>query len=286
MVRLAPAEAMRPPAPLQYRAGWLDRVLGLRLLSARRRITLRGITGRPIRAALTVLGVALAVPVILVSRFWNDALDYMMDVQFEAVDRGDVTVTFTDPVSAAAQWEIARMPGVLLTEGFRGVPVRLRRRAPLLPHGDPRPAARTARCAGRWTATLRPIPLPPDGVLLSQRLAERLHVRPGGHIRLEVLEGERPVRDVPIAGLADDMIGLNVYMRLGALNRLMREGDTISGVGPAHRRPPRRRAVPRPESRAPRWKPSRSRPWPCSFSAPPRWCSCWSWPASSPCSPP
>ncbi len=229
VVRLAPAEAMRPPAPMQYRSGWLDRVAGLRWLSARRRITLRGITGRPTRAMLTVLGVALAVPIILVSRFWNDALNYMMDVQFEAVDRGDVTVTFTNPVSGAAQGEIARMPGVLLTEGFRGVPVRLRAghrsyRTAIL--GLPRDGV-LRRPLDR---ALRPIPLPPDGVLLSQRLAERLHVRPGGHIRLEVLEGERPVRDVPIAGLADDMIGLNVYMRLGALNRLMREGDTISGV--------------------------------------------------------
>jgi len=229
VVRLAPAEAMRPPAPLQYRAGWLDRMLGLRFLSARRRITLRGITGRPLRAALTVLGVSLAVPVILVSRFWNDALDYMMDVQFAAVDRGDIMVTFTGPVSTTAQWEIARLPGVLLTEGFRAVPVRL-----VAAHRSYRTAIsglpQHAELRRPLDRNLRPIPLPPDGVLLSQRLAERLHVRPGEHIRLEVLEGERPQREVRIAGLADDMIGLNAYMRLDALNRLMREGDIINAV--------------------------------------------------------
>jgi putative ABC transport system permease protein len=229
VVRLAPAEAMRPPAPLQYRAGRLDRALGQHLLSARHRITLRGITGRPLRAALTVLGVALALPVIMVSRFWNDALDHMMDVQFAATDRGDVTVTFTGPVSATAQGEIARLPGVLLTEGFRAVPVRLvaahrSYRTALL--GLP-PRTELRRPLDR---NLRPIPLPPEGMLLSRRLAERLHVRPGEQIRLEILEGERPQREVPITGLADDMIGLNAYMRLDALNRLMREGDTISAV--------------------------------------------------------
>ena len=229
MVRLAPAEAMRPPAPRQYRAAWLDRMLGLRFLSARRRLTLRGITGRPLRAALTVLGVSLAVPVILVSRFWNDALDYMMDVQFAATDRGDIMVTFTGPVSATAQREIVRLPGVLLTEGFRGVPVRL-----VAGHRSYRTAIlglpRDSELRRPLDRNLCPIALPPEGVLLSQRLAERLHVRPGEHIRLEVLEGERPQREVLIAGLADDMIGLNVYMRLDALNRLMREGDTISAV--------------------------------------------------------
>ncbi|MDE2332985.1 MAG: ABC transporter permease [Rhodospirillales bacterium] len=229
VVRLAPAEAMRPPAPQQYRAGWLDRALGRRLLSARWRITLRGITGRKLRAVLTVLGVALAVPVIMVSRFWNDALDYMMDVQFAAMDRGDVTVTFTGPVAASAGREIARLPGVLLTEGFRAVPVRL-----VVAHRSYRTAIlglpADAALRRPLDRHLRPIALPAAGVLLSQRLAERLHVRPGALIRLELLEGERPQRSVTVAGLADDMIGLNAYMRLDALNRLMREGDTISAV--------------------------------------------------------
>ena len=47
---------------------------------------------------------------------------------------------------------------------------------------------------------------------------------------VEVLEGTRPVRDVPVAGLVGEFFGVNAYMDLHALNRLLGEGDVISGA--------------------------------------------------------
>jgi putative ABC transport system permease protein len=52
----------------------------------------------------------------------------------------------------------------------------------------------------------------------------------GDRVILEVLEGPRPVREVEISGLVDDFLGTSAYMNLGALNRLMREGETVSGA--------------------------------------------------------
>ena len=60
------------------------------------------------------------------SLFWQDALDEMINVQFSAVDRSDVTVSFTNPVPGSAVREIARLPGVLQVEAYRAVPVELR----------------------------------------------------------------------------------------------------------------------------------------------------------------
>ena len=84
VVRLAPAEAMRPPAPVTYRRGFLDRIGWVARLSAQRRMILRGITGRPFRAALTSLAIALSVAIVMISFFWQDAIDYMIAVQFAA----------------------------------------------------------------------------------------------------------------------------------------------------------------------------------------------------------
>jgi putative ABC transport system permease protein len=44
------------------------------------------------------------------------------------------------------------------------------------------------------------------------------------------MEGTRPVRDVPVAGLVGEFFGVNAYMDLHALNRLLGEGDVISGA--------------------------------------------------------
>jgi putative ABC transport system permease protein len=72
--------------------------------------------------------------------------------------------------------------------------------------------------------------LPVDGLVLSDKLAELLHARVGDPVIVEVMEGERPVRETVVAGLVYDYTGTAAYMRLDALNRLMREGDTISGA--------------------------------------------------------
>ena len=36
--------------------------------------------------------------------------------------------------------------------------------------------------------------------------------------------------DVPVAALVDDSMGLQAYMEIGALHRLLREGGTVSGA--------------------------------------------------------
>jgi putative ABC transport system permease protein len=77
---------------------------------------------------------------------------------------------------------------------------------------------------------LRAVDLPPDGLVLNTKLAEILATRPGDIVTVEVLEGARPVRQVPVVALADEPVGLGAYMDVSALHRLMREGDTISGA--------------------------------------------------------
>lgn len=229
VLRLTPAEAMRPPAPLTYRHNPLDRIGWVRRLPARSQMMLRNITGRPLRAAFTTLGVALAVPIIVVSQFWDDALTYMIDVQFPRSERAHATVVFTRPVAMRAAREIAGLPNVLAIEAMRAVPVQLRvghhtYRTAISGLPEP-PVLRRP-----LDTELRPIPLPPEGLLLSRRLAERLGARPGDLVGVEVLEGKRPQASVWLAGVVDDLIGMAAYMDIHALNRLMREGDAISAV--------------------------------------------------------
>jgi putative ABC transport system permease protein len=74
------------------------------------------------------------------------------------------------------------------------------------------------------------VPLPPDGVVLSEKLAELLEVKIGDAVTVEVLEGERPVRSVVVAGLVDDFSGTTAYMDIRAVRRMMREGDVLTGA--------------------------------------------------------
>jgi len=77
---------------------------------------------------------------------------------------------------------------------------------------------------------LLPLALPDDGLLLNELLARKLGVKAGDSVRVEVLEGARPVREVRVAALSQQYMGMGVYLRQAALNRLLREGPAISSA--------------------------------------------------------
>jgi putative ABC transport system permease protein len=229
VVSLPPAQAMRPPTPRAYRASLTQRLGLARLLSSRAMMIVRGITGRPLRSAMTIVGTAASLPIIVLGLFWWDALDYMVQIQFNAAERADAIVGFSDPVSLRALHELQRLPGVEYVEGLRSVPVRLRsgqhsyRTAIIGVAGD-------ARLRRLLDTHNRPLSVPPGGILLTDRLADRLEVRPGGGLAVEVLEGQRGRRYLIVAGLVNDLIGLSAYMDIDALNRLAGEGESISAA--------------------------------------------------------
>ena len=199
-------------------------------MPARRQMVLRRLTDRPVRTMLTVAGIALAAPIIVMSLFWQDALDEMIDVQFAAVERADLIVSFTNPLPGRAVTEMAKLPGVLLAEAYRAVPVQLRA------------GTRTYRTAITGLpaepvlhrlvgADLRVCAPAADGLILSRRLADRLALHPGDHVAVEVLEGKRPRVDMTVVGLLDELLGLGAYTDISTVNRLMGEADAVSSVG-------------------------------------------------------
>jgi len=227
-VALPPAEAMRPEAPARFRAGFLERTGLLAVTSPAGRILLRNLARRPGRLALSVLSIALAVTVLVVGRYFLDAIDLVMDVHFWTVEREQATVLFTEPLAARVRHDLLRVPGVLRVEPFRAAPVRLRfgpRRERTVLFGLT-PGAELRRIVGPGR---QEIPPPPEGVVLTDFLARTLGARTGDVVTLEVLEGSRTVRESPIVAQVDELLGTYAYMELGALRRLLGE-EALSGA--------------------------------------------------------
>ncbi|MFQ5465297.1 MAG: FtsX-like permease family protein [Thermodesulfobacteriota bacterium] len=226
---LPPAEAMRPEPPAVYRESALER-LGLgRLLSQPGRMILRHIARRPVKSALSTLGIGFAVAVMMAGTFFGDAVDFMVDVQFNLSGREDLTVTFSEPASARARLELTSIPGVWYGEPFRTVPARLRfeHRSYRTSVQGVEPGADLHRLLD---ADLRPIEVPRAGIVLTDYLGGLLGVEPGDRLTVEVLEGSRPTKEVPVAALVSQYVGVGGFMERRALNRLMDEGAAISGV--------------------------------------------------------
>lgn len=228
-MRLPPAEAMRPEPPADFKPSLLERIGVTDLAGPSMRMALRNIERRPWQAAFTALGLALAVGIPVVPGAMRDGIYFLLDFQWTLAQRQDVTVTLIEPGSASAFNDIRHLPGVIHAEAFRSVPAQLR-----FGHRSHRLAVTGIPAGTLLNRALdehgNPLPVPPDGLLVSQKLAEMLGAKPGDSLVMEVQEGRRPKREVPVHGLITDYAGLSAYMDIGALRRLMQEGPTVSGA--------------------------------------------------------
>lgn len=226
---LAPAEAMQAEPPATFRRTLVERLGIGRLLSPSGRMILRNVARRPVRAVLSVIGVAFAVAILVVGMFTEDAVRMLVDIQFRTAQNEDATVLFTATQPARAQAEIEHMPGVLRVEPFRAVPVNLRsgHRSRNVALMGTLPGAELRRLVDR---RMQVISLPREGLVLTAELASLLGVAVGDTVTVEVLEGRRLVREVPVVLLIDELLGVSGYMDLRALNRLLEEDRTLSGA--------------------------------------------------------
>jgi putative ABC transport system permease protein len=222
-----PAVAMQPAPPGNYRVSIVERT-GVRM-SQPARMIVRSLSRRPLKAALSILGVALACGILVMGGFWSDAFDYLVYAQFKQAQRDDLTVTYIEPASRRSLYSLLGLPGVWYAEPYRAVPARLR-----FGHRTYRTSVQGLEPEGALRRLLdrdlNRVPLPPGGVVITDYLAGVLGVQPGDMLTVETLEGNRAVRQVPVAGLVKEYVGLSAYMDREALNRMMREGDAVSGA--------------------------------------------------------
>lgn len=228
-VRLPPAEAMRPEPPASYKPTLLERIGLGALVPNVARMILRQLERHPIKTSFSLMAIAMSVAIVVVGNFMRNSIDRVIATNFYEVQRFDLSLAMVEPVSTDAIFELSSLPGVFEVEPRRTTAARLRsrnhsRRVGIM--GLPSDS-RLWQLVDREGKKTR---LPSDGLVLSRKLADILHVKVGESIRVEVLQEKRPVVEVPIVALLDDISGLNAFMDIEALNRIMGDGPRASGA--------------------------------------------------------
>jgi len=227
--QLPPAEAMRPPAPPLFRRTALSRLRFVQRLDQPTRILLRQVIRWPGRSFITAAGIAMSVAVLVTSMQWLDAINHMVTVYFLEAQAQDVSVGFAEPRSSEIERDLGRLPGVQTTEPMRSVAAKMR-------NGwrEQREALQGLPARQElyrvYDAQGRALELPPEGVVISTMLAKLLDVEVGQSITVQVLEGRRPVFDVPVVATFETYIGSPAYIDIRALDRLMRERPSVTAV--------------------------------------------------------
>jgi putative ABC transport system permease protein len=227
--RLPPAEAMRPEPPASYRPALIERTGIAHFFSNTFRIAVRNLERKPLQAFFTIAGLCLATGILVIPNCFHDSVSHILNFQWDTVQRQDVSVGLEEPSSETAKFAFRELPGVVSLEPFRYALARI--------HFGPHHrhiAIEGAESDSQHERIIdghgHVIALPPEGLIISSKLGEVLGAKPGDLVTIEFLEGRRRTVEVPLAGLSEDFSGLAAHMNLHALNRLLGEGDIITGA--------------------------------------------------------
>lgn len=228
-VKLPPAVAMRPPAPTRYQSFSIARHSMPRLFSPLTTMAIRHLIRWPMRSALTIFGTSLSVGLLITALFTFDSIDHMIDTIFFQTQRQDATITFTGDLPPSALSAVRNLPGVLQAEGFRTSPVTVQNK-----HIEKTLVLQSHPASGRLTQILdvdgKPIEPTTSGVLLTARVAEKLKVKPGSMLAVELLSRENRKEQIPVVGTVNSLVGLSAYIGEEALDRAIRTGPRINGA--------------------------------------------------------
>ncbi|UCE60314.1 MAG: FtsX-like permease family protein [Phycisphaerales bacterium] len=230
VLRLTPAEAMRPKPPARGGAVFLEKYPALwRSMGFRSHIALRSLLRNPTRTLSGILSTALAGSIILSTLMMYDSMWYLVDFQFEHVLRSDATIGMRDERSRLALYETQRLPGVDYAEPTLGVVCDIR---------NGRNARRLAvlaleenhRLTNPCQRDLSPIAIPPQGLVLASKLANILDADVGDRLELTPVRGRRRTVQVPVASIVEGFLGLDCYADLTYLSRMVGEAAAVNSV--------------------------------------------------------
>jgi putative ABC transport system permease protein len=227
--RLPPAVAMTPPAPPRFKRTWIDEAMAALRLSQPTVMIMRSVVRWPLRSAMTILGIALAVAVLVASNFAGDATDVIIDSAFHQQNRQDVILILGGDRPEIAVEDARRLPGVMMVEGemFLGATIR---NGPVSKDSAiqaRRPGTDLSRMVDAQGRTVEP---PPVGIVLSDRLAEALGVVVGDTVEVEFHSGDRGTYDIPVAALVTQYFGMGALMDLDALSALFRQAPRVTTI--------------------------------------------------------
>lgn len=228
VLRLPPAEAMRPEPPARYARGLVERLLGRRG-SPLTRMVARGMTHRPWRSMLSALGIGLGAAVVVVGSFGFDAIERMKQVLFDVATRADVSVVFSASRSPSVEAELLAMPGVLRVELQRDAAVRAshghryRQTVVIGVNAD-------ARLRQVANLEARVLPVAEGGVTVSAALSRILAAGVGDTVDLEFLDGRGHRTSQVVASVVEDLTGSAIYVPAAALSDLVGAGEAVTGA--------------------------------------------------------
>lgn len=230
VLRLQPAEAMRPAPPKRGGKILLERITFFwRRLGVGWRMVFRSLARSRVRSIAGVFAAAMGAAVMASGFMMVEATYFLVDFQFKWLVKSDIELTFKDERGPDALLEAARLPAVARAEPMLNV-------ACTFEHGHLRHKGGITGLAADAALTVprdadaRPIRVPSAGLVMTRILAQILDLEPGDLVTVRPTKGLRQPRQAPVVEIADSYLGAAVYTDIEYLSRLIGEEYALTGV--------------------------------------------------------
>lgn len=235
ILRLEPAQAMRPPAPGTSRKTLLEKLTWFwQNLSSQAQMGIRDVFRTPTRSLFNVLGIAVVYSLMTVSWSMQNMTDLLTVDQLEKVQTYDVKVQLTEPSpTGATKFAVARDPGVSKVESVLEVPASLKS-GWLKKEVTLMGLSKESTLYNILDKSGQRVEVPDHGLLLSEHLAKSLNVKAG-----DVIYVESPLRretlsqkgeNLPVIRVVPQYVGLNAFMKDTELQRFLRQGQISTSM--------------------------------------------------------
>ncbi|WZL74155.1 FtsX-like permease family protein [Clostridiaceae bacterium 35-E11] len=230
VLQIMPADAMRPETPKMGGRIFLEKILFLwQRISFSWKIVIRNIVRRKKRFVFLVLGIALTYGINTVPIFQQDAMLSMFSLHYGSFQKMDYTIDFSHPMNRRAMKELKHIVEIDTIEPKLEYPFELSngwRKKVVNIVGIPY----NTEFYAFEDITKRRIHLPQKGIVLTEGLAKKLKVRQGDFIKIKnFIPGKEDIK-VEVKGVVKQYLGINAYMHIGTMDKLLAEKGMITGA--------------------------------------------------------
>jgi putative ABC transport system permease protein len=228
-VKLPPAAALAPPAPVSFGRLGVGIEKAARNLDGKTRMVIRRIVRFPRRSATTVVGISLALALLITSQHFPISMNHIVDVTFGLVQRMDATLSFAETADDKILAEVRRLPGVLAVEPVRAAEVIMtsgsRQRRDTILGLPPRTYLYRVLDENMSSVNIEGV-----GITLPFKLAQKLNVRVGDTLHVQATDGQRAEAELTVTAIVKPYLAATAYMEMEAMSRALREPGRVSAA--------------------------------------------------------
>lgn len=230
VMKIAPADAMRTEAPKAGKRILLEKIPYLwKRLSFSNKMVIRNVFRNKKRTLFILTGVVLTYAMMVFSTSMPDVIDQMMNRHFTEFQRMDYNISFQKPVHKNAVRDLGHLIDADYMEGKIEYPFKLT-------NGNKNKSANiiglseNTRFYSFQDINGKALDVPNNGILLSENLAYSLDVKEGDMLRIESFLPDKADVYIPVKGIINQTLGMNGYMEMNHMNRVLLEPNMITGV--------------------------------------------------------